>query len=410
MIMDDLHVNVVIFGGGAAGLWLLDDLRSQGYSALLLEASALGDGQTIASQGILHSGLKYSLQGWLTSAAREARDMPAIWRNCLLGATAPDLSATQVRSESFYLWGTQSSASRIGLLGARLGLRVTPKLVPRSRYPALLQRNPGAVYEVSEQVIAPESFVANLADRNRDAVLKIDSTAGFDFESGAAGEILRLRLRSSAGREPVEIAADWVVLTAGKGNGHLREGLGLEPTGMQCRPLHMILVRGDIPKFYGHCVDGSRTRVSITSATDSAGRVVWQIGGQVAEDGVAMDPASLIRHTQTELQAVCPALNLRGTEWSTYRIDRAEGETRSGERPDSFRLLREGNVLTAWPTKLVLVPQLAGAISLIVAAESSPRAQPTSALQSWPRPQVAAPPWERATNWLHYVSEDRAAA
>ena len=45
------RLDVVIFGGGAAGLWLLDELVRAGYEALLLEAGALGAGQTIASQG-----------------------------------------------------------------------------------------------------------------------------------------------------------------------------------------------------------------------------------------------------------------------------------------------------------------------------------------------------------------------
>ena len=48
-----LPIEVVIFGGGAAGLWLLDELVRAGRSTLLLEAHELGSGQTIASQGII---------------------------------------------------------------------------------------------------------------------------------------------------------------------------------------------------------------------------------------------------------------------------------------------------------------------------------------------------------------------
>ena len=52
-----MELDVVIFGGGAAGLWLLDVLREAGFGVLLLEADRLGTGQTIASQGIIHGGL-----------------------------------------------------------------------------------------------------------------------------------------------------------------------------------------------------------------------------------------------------------------------------------------------------------------------------------------------------------------
>ena len=55
--------DVVIFGGGVAGLWLLDELVRRGRDALLLESSRLGTGQSIAAQGIIHGGLKYSLAG-----------------------------------------------------------------------------------------------------------------------------------------------------------------------------------------------------------------------------------------------------------------------------------------------------------------------------------------------------------
>ena len=61
--------DIVIFGGGIAGLWLLNRLRDQGYHAILLETDKLGCGQTLASQGIIHGGLKYALNGALSGAA-----------------------------------------------------------------------------------------------------------------------------------------------------------------------------------------------------------------------------------------------------------------------------------------------------------------------------------------------------
>ena len=48
--------DIVVFGGGIAGLWLLNRLRDEGYDAILLEADGLGAAQTLASQGIIHGG------------------------------------------------------------------------------------------------------------------------------------------------------------------------------------------------------------------------------------------------------------------------------------------------------------------------------------------------------------------
>jgi len=53
-----MQLDVLIFGGGAAGLWCLDCFRRAGYHALLLESKALGSGQTIQAQGIIHGGGK----------------------------------------------------------------------------------------------------------------------------------------------------------------------------------------------------------------------------------------------------------------------------------------------------------------------------------------------------------------
>ena len=54
--------DIVIFGGGVAGLWLLNAVRSAGYQAILFEKGHSAEAQTLASQGIIHGGLKYALQ------------------------------------------------------------------------------------------------------------------------------------------------------------------------------------------------------------------------------------------------------------------------------------------------------------------------------------------------------------
>src|SRR5258708_11558635 len=121
-----MDIDVLIFGGGAAGLWLLDELARRGDRVLLLEAGRLGQGQTVGSQGIIHGGLKYTLQGLLTPAAREIREMPEVWRQALAGTRAPDLRQTRLRSNVCHLWRSGSLRSRMGMLGAKIGLHGAP--------------------------------------------------------------------------------------------------------------------------------------------------------------------------------------------------------------------------------------------------------------------------------------------
>ena len=105
-------VDVVIFGGGGAGLWLLDAVRRCGRSVILIESAALGTGQTIGSQGIIHGGLKYTLRGIFTPSAKAIRDMPQLWAQCLAGKKAPNLSAVRLRQPFCYLWRTGSISSQ----------------------------------------------------------------------------------------------------------------------------------------------------------------------------------------------------------------------------------------------------------------------------------------------------------
>jgi hypothetical protein len=168
---------------------------------------------------------------------------------------------------------------------------------------------------------------------------------------------------------------------------------------MQLRPLHMVIVRGELPTLNGHCTDGARTRVTITSAVDSSGRNVWQVGGQVAEDGVAMERDALVAHAQRELSAVIPGFRMGGTEWMTHRVNRAEAALGGGKRPSDVFCHREGNVVTTWPTKLALVPRLAEQVAACVTHGRHGASWQPEALRAWPRPEVARPAWEGEGSW-----------
>src|SRR3990172_674615 len=167
------ELDAVVSGGGGAGLWLLDDLPRRSFRALLIENRALGAGQTIASQGILHGGLKYSLGGLLSGSAQAVGEMTDLWRQCLAGRTQPDLRGVRILSPYCYLWRTEALASMVGLTAARFGLR-TPvsKVAPNERPPALA-RCPGEVLRVDEQVIDAGSLLGELAHRHTDRILKI---------------------------------------------------------------------------------------------------------------------------------------------------------------------------------------------------------------------------------------------
>ena len=126
---------------------------------------------------------------------------------------------------------------------------------------------------------------------------------------------------------------------------------------------------------------------------------MWQVGGQVAEDGVHMSEPELIGFARRELEAVLPGIDLSAVEWSTYRIDRAEMKTPGGKRPSAAQVRLEGNVITAWPTKLALIPRLAKLIADRLGAPPSSGPRWAAIPTDWPRPELALPPWEVSNSW-----------
>src|SRR5262245_31242728 len=267
-------LDVLIFGGGAAGLWCLDCFRRAGYHALLLESKALGSGQTSQAQGIIHGGGKYALRGVRDFAAvRATSQMPDRWRRCLSGTAEPKLAGTRVLSERCYLWlprgsliATIQSWGFIPLLGQTGLLASRPEKVPLSACPPVLRQSAAAVFALDEQVIATGSFLDALFQQNESFIFSYDAAAA-RFAAREV-EISGVRLRPRA-----------LVLAAGVGNARLLEQLGVPVDLMQRRPLGMVLLRGRLDPLYGHCVVGGKTQLTIT--TPVAG--VWQVGGEIAE-------------------------------------------------------------------------------------------------------------------------------
>jgi hypothetical protein len=289
------------------------------------------------------------------------------------------------------------------MIGARVGLQVKPETLSVDERPEALKQVPGQVARIAEQVICPRSFIADLAGQYRDRILKIDVAQGLRFRLQSPGEITAVELTDVQTQRTLQLSPRQVVFTAGAGNASLRKLAKLDDAVMQRRPLQMVMVRGELPALTGHCVDGAKTRVTVTCDIDSRGRTVWQIGGQLAEDGVVMNPVDLTRRAQQELEAVLPGVRFEHTEWSTYRTDRAEGATSQNTRPETVQVLCAGNVTTGWPTKLALAPVLANEIASRISAEASSLPFHSEAWMDWPRPNVAALPWEEPQRqwWPH---------
>jgi len=358
------HIHdVVILGGGIAGLWTLRRLLAAGFSVRLIERHALGSLQTMASQGIIHGGIKYALTGEASAASRAIAGMPERWRDCLAGSGEIDLASVKVLSPRQYLWTTTGIGSRLAGVAASRAIRTSVESVDRDALPEAFRGAPKgvSVYSVDEPVLDPRSLVEALA-----------RPVGGTIDIGA------YRLRRTGTEVQIElergpaVRARAAVLVAGAGNGGLLGELGLTTPRQQTRPLHMLMARSrvgeaDLPAVFGHCVGLSdKPRITITTQAGADGRNTWYVGGQVAERGVGLSPADLIAAARGELAACLPWLDTARLEWSTFRIDRAEAASDSGARPDGPMVFASGNIVTAWPTKLALAPLTADRIASLL--------------------------------------------
>lgn len=386
----DVVVDVAIFGGGIAGLWLLDVVRRAGHSAVLFEAHALGRGQSVASQGIIHGGAKYTFGFALDSAVRELREMPATWSAALDGAAGqPDLRQARVLSDQTYMWLPRQLGG--GLLGAfsRLVMRSRMQRIPREQWPDGLQSDaPGSVYALDERVFDVPSVIAALRDTHRDAVRAIPG--------GEAPAITDGRVRVG----DVVVDAQRFVLTAGAGNETLMRAAGIEGVGAQRRPLHQVLVAGMKPAVYAHCVGRSTKPVAtVTSHPTPDGDHVWNVGGDLAEQGASSEPEALIETARRTLPPLFPGADFGAARYAAFRVDRAEGAVEGGGRPGGPMIAERDDVIVAWPTKLALAPVLADRVLGSLAKSIRAVAPQIEALASLPEPEVARPPWEGVASW-----------
>ena len=382
-----LSTDILIVGGGVAGLWLNARLRQLGYCSLLVERGALGGGQSVKSQGIIHGGTKYALSGALTGSSEAIAGMPQRWREALAGSGELDLSGVRLLSDAHYLWSPGTLAGNLTGFFASKAMRGRVDAVKGEALPPALQDRHfrGRVYRLAELVLDVPSLIARLAALCGDGLL-----AGERIEPlYDGGELAGLSVDGRA------IRARRVVLCAGAGNAGLLAALGVGQA-QQLRPLHMVLVKAaTLRPLYAHCLGaGSKPRLTVTTHPAADGQWVWYLGGDLAEaGGVARDEQAQIRAAQQELGELLPWIDLSGAQWRTLRIERAEPAQSGLVRPDNAFLAAQGNLLIGWPTKLALAPDLADRVLASLARDGI---QPGDcpALPPLPRPSVSPAPWD----------------
>ncbi len=391
------HCDVIVIGGGIAGLWTLNRLVNAGYNACLFDSGALGSGQSVASQGMIHGGIKYALGGTLTGSSEAIASMPAHWKACIAGTGDVDLRGVPVLAEAFYLWSSESLTSRLSSFFASKLSRGRVDSIPAGQRPPPFD-DPGFtgnVYQLVDLVLDVPGLIKRLADNCSGRIFSIDWQQARLQKSGN-------KIESLIVSPELTITTDHVILTAGAGNADILKSLGLEQPQMQLRPLHQVMVKHDYPQpLYAHCTGASASpRLTVSSHRAADGRWVWYLGGDLATDGIGKSAGELIAKAKSELKTLLPWVDFGRCEWATLHIDRAEPKQAQLIKPEHAYAAAApdcNNLLVGWPTKLTLAPNLADRLLALLPPPATGTAdQPNAALAGLAVPGIAAPPWDTA--------------
>jgi glycine/D-amino acid oxidase-like deaminating enzyme len=388
---DAVEIDVAVFGGGIAGLWLLSRLRALGFDAHLFEKTVLGSGQTIASQGIIHSGVKYTFDGVNRPQTEALSSMPKIWMDCIEGRGEVDLRGTEILATNQLMFTTGGLVNRIAGAFATKALRSDVGALERDKFPELFQTREfsGKIYQLEEPVLAARSVLAALRRKCGKFIYHAEN-----FEIRRENDrVIEVRAQDSVVRPRS------CIFTSGSGNEWFAERLGLDKARVtQRRPLRMFLARGLPHRVYAHClVPEPKPRVTITTHHLNDGNV-WYLGGNIAEKAVGMNDAEALRWAHAEMTDIFPWLDWAQVRWAIHDVDRAEPAA-SKLLPSGPTLTTVGNAALAWPTKLALAPALASQALRWLEQQNVAPSNKTTQLPL-PSAEVARYPWEEVCEWI----------
>lgn len=379
-------VDIVIIGGGIAGLWTLAKARAQGFNAILLERHQLGGEQTLSSQGIIHGGSKYALAGSISKATNMISDMPNTWRAAINGASDVNLTTIKELSSAQYLVPSSGIDTQLlSFLGSKNMASHTEKITKNALPEAYTQLGiHRSIFRLNEIVLDVNSILKSFMDQYHQYIYQAEVTLANIQASDTRKQYHHIQLTSCV------IECQYIVLACGEGNAEFKA----HSVAMQTRPLQMVMMKGKtLPAIYAHFIGRSTKPVLTVTSHHDNDKTVWYMGGDLAENGVEKTSNQQIDSARVCLQKILPALSLTNDiEFTTHRINRAEPQQASLTRPDDAFVTVQNNIISGWPTKLALAPRFAEKV--LAEITTLPQAQLNDNDLPLPNMSIAAYPWE----------------
>ncbi len=378
--------DIVIFGAGIAGLWAFNRLKSMGYDVILLEKEAIGSGQTIASQGIIHSGLKFSIAGKVNKLAKSISAMPKRWHSSLNGSGEIDLSTTKINALSQQMLIPKGFIGNLTNIITRKALGDNMCNMPKNEWSPDIVKSGfnGSIVNMGEMVLDVPSLIRALAQPYKESIRKIT-----DEQSKDPFKFLKDN----------EIDAKRIIFTSA-GSNHLIATSNNHDKGLktQRRPLLQGMMRNAPFPLYAHLIGKTDKPVaSITTHEMNDGTLIWYLGGGVAERQTDCDPRQVYMATKKAFKSYLPDIDFSGVEWAALPINRVEGKSNTDSwMPDTPTIHKSGDALYCWATKLTFAPMLSDMVIDDLEKSGIAPSNKASDFSFLPDASYAKTPWDKA--------------
>lgn len=383
--MKEIAIDALVIGGGVQGLMLLRDLRTRGYSVLLLEIDKFGGGQTCHSHVLIHQGHLCRKP----SLAAEFRQGFDLWQTFLASNPAgPGSMEVLLAFDDEVDAIEQQSIWKFVAPSVQCKWRHVPTDFGASR----LKR------AFAVHVLAPtsEEIVETLLEGLTAHTAKIDAVEDFQMQDRNIQQV------TISGGTRALVRPRAVVLAAGAGNQALLDRLSERAFCSQRNRHDPVLIIGgeqdlELPCLGGFFViRGNGISIAPRHYHD---RVVWLVSdSRVLVSGREQPLGGWFRSLYGDLQDLAPALfrHPDSWRWGLQTAARAEGWVAHGW-PYSGRIEQFGidNLWTVWPTFLTLAPLLSRRVCDGIARRRGSDGGTQSAVEPfWQAPEPSKEYWK----------------
>lgn len=348
------RTDVLIAGGGIAGMLIATRIAELGYRCVLVEPKALAAEQSGHSHGYVHRGYIYlRAEGGLVDELRTAREK---WDDFISNpspvAPCSDYSVIGFENPEVARYASETWSAA--------GLPVNR--IARAGWPSPLTGSPLTVaYRTAEQSFDFTSVISNLRARLRQSHTVL-------------GSVTRIYLRgktctgvelSSQGRTH-RVNARYIVLAAGTGISSILENtLGRFQSVPNVRTSYMLVIRGKALRPLSAILPENRFYGLFMVSRSRGDETAWLVSNYLSYGGICgvtgTSAKTWVQATLRVLDGMFPFLNEGELQWGIYAAPKAEFRRDPERMPEGKVIEHLGltNVSAVWPTKLTLGPVIA---------------------------------------------------